>query len=272
MRHTIRAVVIVTMAAIVPAAALATGATESCDGRRGSTCGNRSSGGGGSGNDKAVKALQLGIQVLQGLSNGNDDDDAEEERKARARRKADQDKWDRQKADAERNAEQLKSNAKGATIANPWANKPSHKLSIDGPANVDPVALDAKDGSGRKGEKPVELPKMESKAPYGDSSCATFKPSKNRGKIDWDALKVGNKCSYPIQVLSCYYDVGDEKRCAPASGLGSWGLSGTIRPGTEQSDVATSRKWPWKVTAFVCNMTPRKHNYMNCVLPDKYRR
>ncbi|WHO82586.1 hypothetical protein [Rhizobium leguminosarum] len=112
---------------------------------------------------------------------------------------------------------------------------------------------------------------MDNYAPYGDSGCVTIKPAPERGKIDWDWVKVRNKCSYPIKVLTCYYDRGEEERCSPGGNRG-WGLSDTIQPGEETTGVATAKRWPWKVSVFVCNMTPLKHNYMYCVPPERYRR
>ncbi|MGB3874840.1 MAG: hypothetical protein WA980_03220 [Shinella zoogloeoides] len=140
-------------------------------------------------------------------------------------------------------------------------------------AKVDPVWANdtrqrvAREVSASEVKEPV---KMDDYAPYGDPKCAVFKPAPHRGAIDWDWVKVTNRCSYPIGVLFCYYDVGQERDCLPG-GKGSWGL-GHIAPGKTDTSVATSQRMPWMVKAIVCNMTPIEHNRMLCVLPDSYKK
>ncbi|WP_209601489.1 hypothetical protein [Sinorhizobium kostiense] len=100
-------------------------------------------------------------------------------------------------------------------------------------------------------------------APYGSSDCAEIKPAANRGKLDWDWVVVRNKCSYPIKVLTCYYDTGHDDDCSLASNR--WGLSSVIKPGGTENSVATSQKWPWHVKVIVCDVREKKN--LLCVRP-----
>ncbi len=145
--------------------------------------------------------------------------------------------------------------------------------SDEGPAdtvNVDPNPDWADDTRKRilkgKGADTVEVNlNPERRAPYGSSACAEIKPKPNRGKIDWDWVVVRNTCSYPIQVLTCYYDVGRDADCKPSAGARGWGLSGTLAPGQSVDSVSTSKAWPWFVKTLVCDM--RQGSDLWCVLP-----
>ncbi|APO75251.1 hypothetical protein AM571_CH02442 [Rhizobium etli 8C-3] len=140
------------------------------------------------------------------------------------------------------------------------------------PANVEPDPDWAGDTRKRildgKGEKEVAVNHNPNRlAPYGASSCAEIKPAPNRGTIDWDWVTVRNKCSYPLKVLTCYYDKGEDARCATHNKNAIWGLSGTINPGGVVTSVATSKQWPWFVKVIVCDM--RDGNNLLCVPPER---
>jgi hypothetical protein len=138
-------------------------------------------------------------------------------------------------------------------------------------ANVDPVwADDTRKRIAKKSDDTAELPEMESNAPYTDRNCVLFKPAPNRGAIDWDWVNVTNRCPYPIQVIACYFDVGEEQNCLPG-GKGSWATV-HIEIGQTKTSIATSRRLPWQVRGIVCNMTPKPNNRLLCVLPKSYSR
>lgn len=139
-------------------------------------------------------------------------------------------------------------------------------------AKVDPDPDWANDTRKRildgKSEKVVDVkPPNTVPAPYGPSDCAEIKPAPNRGQIDWDWVKIRNKCSYPIKVLTCYYDKGQQSKCGP--GGKGWGLSGTLAPGEVTTSVATSERMPWYVSVMVCDLRDKTRTL--CVLPPNYR-
>lgn len=137
-------------------------------------------------------------------------------------------------------------------------------------AKVDPVwADDTRKRIAGKKDDTVEVAEMETNAPYGDGKCQLFKPAANRGQIDWDWVTVTNRCSYPVAILACFYNIGEERDCLPG-GKGSWGLI-NLGPGQSGTTIATAKRMPWLVKGWVCNMTPIKHNRMLCVLPKNYR-
>lgn len=103
-------------------------------------------------------------------------------------------------------------------------------------------------------------------APYGSADCAEIKPAPNRGAIDWDSVIIRNKCSYPIKVLTCYYDQGRRADCVTKKGAKGWGQSDLLDPGETQDSVATSKKLPWFARIVVCDMREKKN--LLCVLPD----
>lgn len=147
-----------------------------------------------------------------------------------------------------------------------------HENGLTDPANVEPDPDWAGDTRKRildgKGEKEVAVNHNPNRlAPYGASTCAEIKPAPNRGTIDWDWVTVRNKCSYPLKVLTCYYDKGEDARCATHNKNATWGLSGTINPGGMVTSVATSKQWPWSVKVIVCDM--RDGNNLLCVPPER---
>lgn len=119
-------------------------------------------------------------------------------------------------------------------------------------------------------EKEIEVAEMEDYAPYTTQKCVVHKPAPNRGKIDWDWVKITNRCSFPVEVLECYYDVGHEADCNPG-GKNGWGMV-HIEPGQTVTDVASSKRYPWLVKYDLCDMTPIKHNRMLCVRPSQKRK
>ncbi|TLX15778.1 hypothetical protein [Rhizobium sp. MHM7A] len=119
--------------------------------------------------------------------------------------------------------------------------------------------------NGKQGEEVAVNLNPKRVAPYGSSECAEITPKANRGKLDWDWVTVRNKCSYPIKVLACYHDTGQQGDCNPASSRGNWGMSGVLNPGASTTSVATSQRWPWFVKAVVCDM--RDGSNLLCVLP-----
>ncbi len=138
-------------------------------------------------------------------------------------------------------------------------------------AKVDPAwAGETRKRIGKKTEDTVAVAEMENNAPYADRNCVLFKPAPNRGAIDWDWVNVTNRCSFPIEVIACYFDVGDEQSCLPG-GKGSWATI-HIEVGQTTTSIATSKRLPWQVRGIVCNMTPIKNNRLLCVLPEVYRR
>jgi hypothetical protein len=138
-------------------------------------------------------------------------------------------------------------------------------------AKVDPAwAGETRKRIGKKPEDTVTVAEMENNAPYADRNCVLFKPAPNRGAIDWDWVNVTNRCSFPIEVIACYFDVGEEKNCLPG-GRGSWATV-HLEVGQTTTSIATSRRLPWQVRGIVCNMTPMKNNRLLCVLPEVYGR
>ncbi|MGH0214423.1 hypothetical protein NKY66_10965 [Sinorhizobium meliloti] len=119
--------------------------------------------------------------------------------------------------------------------------------------------------NGKQGEEVAVNLNPNRVAPYGSSECAEVTPMANRGKLDWDWVTVRNKCSYPIKVLTCYYDFGRASDCTPVGSLGSWGMVGVLNPGASTTSVATSQRWPWFVKKVVCDM--REKPTLLCVLP-----
>ncbi|MBE1506881.1 hypothetical protein [Rhizobium viscosum] len=138
-------------------------------------------------------------------------------------------------------------------------------------AKVDPAwAGDTRKRISGKKDDTVEVAEMVNNAPYGDGNCQLFRPQANRGKIDWDWVTVTNRCSYPVGILACFYNPGQERDCLPG-GKGSWSLI-NLGPRQSGTTVATVPRMPWLVKGWVCNMTPIKHNRMLCVLPKSYNR
>lgn len=151
------------------------------------------------------------------------------------------------------------------------ATKPQDSGNLTDSAKVDPQWTgDTRKRIDGKDDDTQQLPEMKTKAPYGDRNCPLFQPAPNRGAVDWDWVKVTNRCSYPIAVIACYFDVGEERNCLPG-GNGSWATI-ELNPGETTTSIATSKKLPWQVRGIVCNMTPQKNNRMLCVLPDVYRK
>lgn len=103
-------------------------------------------------------------------------------------------------------------------------------------------------------------------APYGSADCIEIKAAPNRGAVDWDYVILRNKCSYPIKVLTCYYDQGRGSDCVTKKGAKGWGQSDLLSPGETQTSVATSKKLPWFARSIVCDM--REKSNLLCVLPD----
>ncbi len=158
---------------------------------------------------------------------------------------------------------------KGSVTVTP--KKPQNAGNLADTAKVDPAwAGDTRKRIAKKADEAPELAEMEVKAPYGDRNCGLFMPAPNRGVIDWDWVKVTNRCSYPIAILVCYYDVGQKSDCMPG-GKGSFQTI-ELKPGETGTSVSTSKRLPWQVYGLVCNMTPQKHNRMLCVLPDSYKK
>lgn len=149
--------------------------------------------------------------------------------------------------------------------------KPQNSRNLTDTAKVDPAwAGETRKRVGKKPEDTVAVAEMENNAPYADRNCVLFKPAPNRGAIDWDWVNVTNRCSHPIEVIACYFDVGDEQRCLPG-GKGSWATI-HIEVGQTTTSIATSKRLPWQVRGIVCNMTPIKNNRLLCVLPEVYGR
>ena len=150
--------------------------------------------------------------------------------------------------------------------------KPSSekKASPEKKVNVDPDpdwagATRERILKGKQGEIVSVNDKRKLIAPYGSSDCAKISAKPNRGTIDWDFVIVRNSCSYPIKVLTCYFDVGHESDCVPNSTSVRWGLTGIIEPGGSVDSVATSKAWPWAAKKIVCDM--RERSDLLCVLP-----
>lgn len=108
--------------------------------------------------------------------------------------------------------------------------------------------------------------KTSSRAPYADKSCADVK-SVGTGSVDWDYTRIYNKCNFPIQVITCYYDDGEPQNCYPAR-ISQYGTSSTIQPNASAPSVTTSRTPQWRVRYFVCNMQGVENNSKLCMLPD----
>lgn len=107
--------------------------------------------------------------------------------------------------------------------------------------------------------------KSSSRAPYADKSCADVK-SIGTGPVDWDYTRIYNKCDFPIQVITCYYDEGEPQNCYPAR-ISQYGTSSTIQPNASAPSVTTSRTPQWRVRYFVCNMQGVENNSKLCMLP-----
>lgn len=120
---------------------------------------------------------------------------------------------------------------------------------------------------GQKGRKPKKSG-GDGRAPYADGKCITIKRS-GKGDIDWDFVAIRNLCGFPVQVITCYHDKGDEQRCSNPYAPPGWGTSDTIKPGGTVSSVASASRPGWVVKYFVCNMKDAKKNSLLCLQPKK---
>lgn len=100
------------------------------------------------------------------------------------------------------------------------------------------------------------------RAPYADPSCVEFKPSGSG--ITSDNVSVTNRCSFPIQVLHCFYRQGESSKCHPSTG-NRWGTTSTIAPGGRTISIAYQEEWD--VAYYVCNMSGVKKSSKLCLRP-----
>lgn len=196
---------------------------------------SRSGGGGSSGQNNAAAAIGLGLGLLlQGLANAPTDNSDYEERK---RSKFDAERRERATA-AQRKGKlsKLQNQAAADKSLNPWTDKPVEKKTAS--------------QSGR--------------APYADNSCVDIKVAGSG--ITWDSTKLINKCSFPIQVLTCYYDKGERQKCDSFKQR-FWGTSSTIAPSGSTGSVSSSKRPGFGVRYFVCDMSGVKNHSKLCLLP-----
>jgi hypothetical protein len=144
------------------------------------------------------------------------------------------------KATAERyqKLKKLERQASSDSSLDPWANVPSKKS---------------------KEEK-----KSDGRAPYADKNCVEIRRAGSG--ITWDSTRLTNKCAFPIQVLTCYYDKGEQSKCDNYKG-GSWGTSNTIKAGSSTLGVSSSKRPDYGIRYFVCNMSGIKKSEKFCLLP-----
>ncbi len=109
----------------------------------------------------------------------------------------------------------------------------------------------------------VQRPIKNGQAPYANDDCVAFK-QRSRGRIDWDYVDVINKCNIPVQVVMCYYMLGDERKCA---GKSAWGTTSTIGSRGKTVSVSDTRSHPYKVKYFVCDMSGVRNNSKLCLRP-----
>ncbi|TCA26255.1 hypothetical protein [Rhizobium leguminosarum] len=125
-------------------------------------------------------------------------------------------------------------------------------------ANLDPWS------NGKHSNK-GELPGDRDRAPLVDGTKCVRMKQKADGKIDWDNLWIKNNCRFPVQILICTYDIGDDERCLNRN---VWGTTDLASPGREVWTVATAKRFPYKIKFFTCDMTGAKTNKaMLCLLP-----
>jgi hypothetical protein len=103
-------------------------------------------------------------------------------------------------------------------------------------------------------------------APYADGNCVSFLPA-TPGGVSWDDVKIANRCKFPVQVIVCYYDKGDEPKCGKSLTTGRWGTTQTIPPGKEIYSVSSASKPRWLARYYVCNMQNAKKGLL-CLLPS----
>ncbi|ANL87100.1 hypothetical protein [Rhizobium phaseoli] len=195
-------------------------------------CSNCSSSSGGNSSSGAVRrnnnAAIIGAGVgllLQGLANAQADDDDGAEDRARYQARMRQ---------AEKDAVASENAATKSDLANPWANKGGKKK-----------------------------PKTDDLATYADKSCADFKVAGSG--VSWDYTKISNRCSFPIKVLTCYYDKGEGSKCGTYK-AGQWGQSDTIKPYASTAGVSSSKRPGFGVRYIVCNMSAGP--YQSCIHPQ----
>ncbi len=212
------------------------------NGHRGS-CGSGSSGGGGGGGNgaAAAAAAQIGIFLLQRAL--SDDNDTSEQPSAPARRSVPS--GSSGPSEAEKRATQAERSRKLSAL--------QQKASVD--KTLDPWA-----NGGTKTSKK----KSDGRAPYADLGCVDIK-SVGSG-VSWDLTKLTNKCSFPIVVLTCYYDKGQRQKCDDYKG-GRWGTSNTISAHSSVAGVSSSQRPGFGVRYFVCNMSGIKNHEKFCLLP-----
>lgn len=126
------------------------------------------------------------------------------------------------------------------------------------------VSLDPWNSSAKEADKAKA---DESRAPYADGSCASFRPAKPGG-ISWDDVKIYNLCKFPIQVIVCYYDRADTTKCSDTKTAGKWGTTQTITPGEFAYSVASVSKARWLARYYVCDMRNAEGSKL-CLLPKK---
>jgi len=200
--------------------------------------GPQGSGGGGS-NAAAIGLLGAGIGLLlQGLE---DSPPPKNESNTAPRKPNAFDEISRErKATAERyqKLKKLERQASTDSSLDPWANAPSKKSN--------------------------EEKKSDGRAPYADKNCVEIRRAGSG--ITWDSTRLTNKCAFPIQVLTCYYDKGEQSKCDNYKG-GSWGTSNTIKAGSSTLGVSSSKRPDYGIRYFVCNMSGIKKSEKFCLLP-----
>ncbi|WP_406872290.1 hypothetical protein WHT83_20925 [Aminobacter sp. P9b] len=192
-------------------------------------------GGSGSNDAAAIGLLGAGIGLLlQGLETPSAPDESDSlPRKPNAF-----DEIARQrKAKAERYQKTKKLETKAAVDSSldPWADSPSKK---------------AKKSDGR--------------APYADLSCVDIR--RTGSGVSWDMTRLTNKCGFPVQVLTCYYDKGERQKCDGYKS-GRWGTSDTIKVGSSVASVSSSKRPGFGVRYIVCNMSGITKHEELCLLP-----
>lgn len=115
------------------------------------------------------------------------------------------------------------------------------------------------------GQEARKEPKTDGRAPYADKSCVDIKVAGSG--ISWDSTKIFNKCSFPVQVLTCYYDRGDSSKCQSYQ-AGLWGTSDTIKPRGATSSVSSAKRPGFGVRYIVCNMSGITNSSKLCLLPQ----
>jgi hypothetical protein len=189
------------------------------------------------GTDAAIKALQLGVGLLQRSIERQSGDMDEWRQEQTLKQRTYQEQLAKQKANAAAEAALLESQAAGKTNVNPWATKAS--------------------------SKPLTS-KRDDRAPIVDGSRCVKLRQRSKGKIDWDYIDIENHCSFPVELIMCSYSASEKSRCENPN---AWSGSDRIEPGGRSFSISTSKTFPFKTKFFTCDMSGIENHSKFCLNP-----